>query len=1413
MIMLLIYLLIRQPLFGWVNDTMKLPGDLNDWTETSMSSNTLGGLQFWSITIQADSTPGSQFLFENWTWANKWANTGIYNNTVRQFNWTNSSGVNNTNRNNFTANDYYTFRLLDNGYNDAYGTILHTSASPVNITSVTDNSSGSVTLTNKVRVRITLSGAKSAEERVYLRYSSDGWASDGFILSSASNTTIYTCRIPAQNRICTVNYYILSTTTNWASGNDLDNYPDLMTMRYNNHGSLNYSYQVRGTRTIDGDPSDWTGTPGGVTNNAVVSSGEWIWTDAPDDIRQSLIYAGGTNNYEMTEFRVTSDAQYLYFLVKMKDITAGYPYIAIAIDTNKAATGGQEWFGDLSDTKVATNAFWEREFILPNSSPRYYRSDWTSLVRGVKSNSPANNCIEAAISWSNLGITNGSSYRLTVMVAQDSNGYTIDRYGSDTMDCITPMPGETWNEIGETSSEGRVHFYFDVDFMKSGGVKANDNPPAAPSLVYPRNVKTGVYHPSFRWNRPPDADSDSIPAYLFQISESTNFSSSLEYKAVYQTNYIIQAALQDNKIYFWRVLGFDAHARKGAWSTVSSFTSPKAFKTIDGDENDWYGTAPTQPDTALISSNEWIWKDKSGDRRNDYDSDNLGNYDVTEARVTFDSNAFYFLFKFQDINDIAKPYVAILISTNQTGGMNWIADDSGTLVGGDYGRVAAGTHYGLYNVIIHDTGAGVTRIEVYSNNGTGNAWYAPPGYGSDVCYVDPTDNLIEGKIARQDLRLNNRKNVRMGFVFCKNASPAVWANSGDSTYAYGTCDAVDTVSLPAMLYNDKYNDQSAWAEDISDGDVDFWVELRLKSDGRITNLPPPSSLRSSPSNTQVNVGLTPVLKWQRITDPDDVITSYLLELSSVTNLAGTVLLRVNLTNTNYSVTEPLPDGLDHYWRVRGRDRSGILTANAAVWRFTTIETQQVSTATTPPFTPVMDGSKDTGWGGTPFSVSAQSNLPVNYAEDLYVSNDPDYLYIGWKMRDDPWDESGSGYDKSAHYGFVFESKHDPFGGMDDPFISGNTTKVSWTLKPDIWVEGWIKTGYTAFGKLIKYIWNEDSSGWDETALENNGEYGMVTNSWAEFRIPLKELGSEFGDKVSLIRYFRPADDKSGVSDSVPYDASCNDYADSASTLTTKALYRIQYSPVRTWHDPDREDVQGMGTMRDPVSPSSSEAVRIQAGIYPYDGYDTARVYYTTNNWATTNISGLTPYHRSANNIYLRSEIGPFARNKIVRYFTSVERNGMKTYNYGSDSVSTLSSNREQARQNAFAFLTGNSAPSTPVVTLSPFYVYTNDRITAGVTSATDADGDGLTCYFKWYRNNVRQTNLDSSDSTRPFQASVSNLSSGETWSCSAQSFDGYQYSETAVSGSASVLFSKWLENIRLKTNSSKCTNNEFIWYD
>jgi len=739
-----------------------------------------------------------------------------------------------------------------------------------------------------------------------------------------------------------------------------------------------------------------------------------------------------------------------------------------------------------------------------------------------------------------------------------------------------------------------------------------------------------------------------------------------------------------------------------------------------------------------------------------------------------------------------------------------MADDSGILLGGDYGRANANSHYAEFNLIIHDTGVGVTKIELYTNGGSG--WYGPPTDGSDTCYVDPTDNLIEAKVARQDLGLNGDRVDRFHFAFCKNAEPPVWANGNDSTYTYGTCDAVDSISIPKRQTNDKYNDRSSWAEDISDGDIDFWVELKISEKGIISNSIPASSSLPTPTNNATNISLTPTLSWAKVTDQDDLVTSYLVELSSVTNLNTTVLYRVNVTNTNYSITEALPDGLPFFWRVRARDRRGVLSTNATVWQFTTVETQQVPAPTTAPFTPYIDGLKDTSWGTNPYILSSQSNQPYNFAEDLYVSNDPDYLYIGWKMYRDPWDESAGGYDKSAHWGFVFEGKNDPFGNENDPFI-GSGTKVSWPFKPDIWVMGWLKSDFSAFGKLIKYIWNESSLSLDETTMEENKEYSIETNSWGEFRIPLTELGAELGDKVNMVWFFRPADDKNGVSDSVPYDSSCNDFGDSDSTLTSKSPYRIQYALVNTWHYPGTEEVTGLGKMRSPVAPSSSQKAVITIGVYPYNGYDTSLIYYTTNNWATTNTVVLESFHRSANNMYLKAEVGPFNKDTLVKYFTSVTRNSMTTYNYGTDESSTVTSNISTARINAFEFLINNSAPSKPTVAISPLYVFTNDIITLDVTTATDIDNDPLECYFQWYKNSVWQSNLDSVDAAAPFQAAVSNFISSDRITCKVRLFDNLSFSEEAVSSEVAVLLNKWKENVVLLTNSSIFTDNEFIWRD
>ncbi|MBN1898562.1 MAG: hypothetical protein JW827_07265 [Spirochaetes bacterium] len=1398
---------------------MYIPGTYNGWnlnsTSTMYATNSPPG--YVKRIIQPANGSYFKLQKDNWLDQNGWSAgywiTG-YNKTwdIPRNDQGNNTDAKFTNF--LFANPYITVTSPANpsGTPERFG-FLPTSSSPIKITSVTDNSAGQVIVTDPVQIKVKLSATKCSEERIYIRYTTDSWGSDNFVLTVLSNTTVYTASIPALNKICTVEYYILSTSTNWAFGNDLDNYPDLMSININNHSGANFSYDVSGIRLIDGDPSDWKGTSASVTNSSVISSNEWIWKDADNDIRLTLTYAGGTNNYELTEMRLTSDTNSLYILVRMKDLTNGYPYIALSIDTNLAPSSGQEYFGDLADTKVNTNAFWEKELVIPYADVRYYLKDWTRITNGVKSSSDYFDTIEAAISWNDLGLDpRNATLRFTVMVAQDSNGYTMERYQSDAMDCITPQPGETWNEVKE-SPDGVIDFFFDLDFNASCVIQPNNNSPASPDPAFPVSTRSGDYNPAFLWSRPVDADGDSVYFYVFQISEYSNFTTFFENKSVYGTNYAIETPLLANTLYYWRVQAYDEHGRQGLWSTVASFTSPAAFKIIDGDDDDWHGLSPDQVNIAVLSSNEWIFKDKNSDERGDFDTANLGNYDMTETRVTFDSNYIYLLFRYRDINDITKPYVAVSIDTDQNAGdtsMNWMADDSGILIGGDYGKANANSHYGEYNVIIHDVGLSVTKIELFTNSGS---WFPPPTDGSDTCYIDPTDNLIEARIARQDVGLKGNKKARFSFAFCKNAVPPVWANSGDSTYTYPTCDAVDSLSISRFYTNDKYNDKSSWNEDISDGDIDFWVELDIRSDGKVTNLAPPSSSNPSPTNNATNVSLTPTLKWNRIIDGDDVITSYLLELSSVTNLNGTVLLRVNLTNTNYTLTESLPDGLSFYWRIRGRDRRGMTSPAAPVWSFQTIETQQVPSATTSPFSPFIDGIKDADWGTTPHGSSVQSNLPYNYAEDLYLSNDPNYLYIGWTMHKDPWDETSSGYDKSSHWGFVFESKHDPFGNEDDPFISGGTTKVSWDFKPDIWVEGWLKSDQATFGRLIKYIWNETKIGWDELDLQLNKDFAAPTNGWGEFRIPLKELGSLVDDKLGMIFYFRPAEDKPGVSDCVPFDPSANDYGDSASTLNSKLLYRIQYAGINTWHYPGREEVAGLGTMRNPVSVDSSDEVIITVGVFPYDGYDQAEVFYTTNNWSSTNVSVLKPYHKSGNNIYLRSSLGYFAKNKIVRYYTSVIRNGMITYNFGSEN-STTTSNRQTARDNAFEFVVGNSPPLPPQdITLSPQYVFTNDVLTANITSATDKDGDPLICYFDWYKNDGFQSNFSSVDSVKPFQSKISNLRSGEKWHCVAYLYDGDQYSSSVASEKSVVLLNKWMDSVSLITNSSKFTNNEFIWYD
>ena len=95
---------------------------------------------------------------------------------------------------------------------------------------------------------------------------------------------------------------------------------------------------------------------------------------------------------------------------------------------------------------------------------------------------------------------------------------------------------------------------------------------------------------------------------------------------------------------------------------------------VDGSVADWTGTAPTKPDTGVISKGEFIWKDASGD-----DTGN-GKYtypktpafaraaDLEEFRVTWDNRNVYFLIRTAMPGEWWAPYRIIAIDTDGAGG-------------------------------------------------------------------------------------------------------------------------------------------------------------------------------------------------------------------------------------------------------------------------------------------------------------------------------------------------------------------------------------------------------------------------------------------------------------------------------------------------------------------------------------------------------------------------------------------------------------------------------------------------------------------------------------------------------------------------------------------------------------------------
>ncbi|MEJ1930332.1 T9SS type A sorting domain-containing protein [Nostoc sp. NIES-2111] len=167
---------------------------------------------------------------------NKWANVNVTMNTLQTYIKEGSSNNNIT-----VVNDkWYTMNWVDNGYGNTPGIFMETSAAPISITNISQSPAvGSITPSDPVVLTITLSAAKSAEENIFIRYSTNSFSTSSIIQATGSGTT-YTATIPAQANGTTVNYYALTSTVSQATLS-AGNY-DAYAIRYKNNGGSTYTY-------------------------------------------------------------------------------------------------------------------------------------------------------------------------------------------------------------------------------------------------------------------------------------------------------------------------------------------------------------------------------------------------------------------------------------------------------------------------------------------------------------------------------------------------------------------------------------------------------------------------------------------------------------------------------------------------------------------------------------------------------------------------------------------------------------------------------------------------------------------------------------------------------------------------------------------------------------------------------------------------------------------------------------------------------------------------------------------------------------------------------------------------------------------------------------------------------------------
>ncbi len=242
---------------------LNMPGAWNAWTNPPTnnlalaSSTQVAGGRITKIsvgtlrwqTILSVAATGGDVIGGTYNWlftsgpsgnafANKWANSSVVMNTLQSYTYQGSTDNSVT----LIDNKWYTINWEDAGYINSRAIFMETSAQPVNISfisvpaGVIENTAATITVSTV--------SAKSAEEIIYIRYTTDAWITSIAlpVTMSGINGSV---QLPGQPAGTTVSYYAFSSTVS-----SLTTDFDLCTINLLNNGGLNYSYTVAASQPV-----------------------------------------------------------------------------------------------------------------------------------------------------------------------------------------------------------------------------------------------------------------------------------------------------------------------------------------------------------------------------------------------------------------------------------------------------------------------------------------------------------------------------------------------------------------------------------------------------------------------------------------------------------------------------------------------------------------------------------------------------------------------------------------------------------------------------------------------------------------------------------------------------------------------------------------------------------------------------------------------------------------------------------------------------------------------------------------------------------------------------------------------------------------------------------------------------------